>query len=140
MATRATARRRSAGAGSLSVSDWRPAERFDQKLPKSDEDLNVRMVRNPDVLQALGERKDGAFIVGFAAETQSHQKRAREKLRKKNLDAIALNDVSEGHGFGLQENALTLLWRDGSESNLGSGSKETLAARLLDAIAPRLTG
>ncbi|MBV9148748.1 MAG: bifunctional phosphopantothenoylcysteine decarboxylase/phosphopantothenate--cysteine ligase CoaBC [Candidatus Eremiobacteraeota bacterium] len=120
------------------VSDWRPAERFDQKLPKGSKDLNVRMVRNPDVLQALGDRKDGAFLVGFAAETESHQAHASEKLRKKNLDAIALNDVSGERGFGLQESSLTLLWRDGGELNLGSGAKEMLAARLLDAIGPRL--
>jgi len=120
------------------VSDWRPAQRFDQKVHKNSEDLHVRMVRNPDILQSLGERNERAMLVGFAAETESHHEYAREKLRKKNLDAIAVNDVSEARGFGLQENALTLLWRDGTQSELGSGSKEALAARLLDAIAPKL--
>jgi len=120
------------------VSDYRPVQQFEQKLHKNSEDLKVRMVRNPDILQALGERKEETFLVGFAAETEAHEANALEKLRKKNLDAIALNDVSADRGFGLQSSTLTVFWRDGTQLDLGSGSKEVLAARLLDALAPRL--
>lgn len=116
------------------VADWRPATASDVKLKKSDEDLTVTMVRNPDVLAALGERKGATFLVGFAAETNDHERNAREKLRRKHLDAIAVNDVSGERGFGTGENALVLLWGKDGRRDLGSADKATLAARLLDAV------
>lgn len=120
------------------VSDWRPAEQSEQKLKKTDGELVVRMVRNPDILAALGERKNATYLVGFAAETHEHEAHATEKLTRKHLDAIALNDVSGQKGFGLQENTLTLLFSDASVEALGTGSKDALAARLLDAIETKL--
>jgi phosphopantothenoylcysteine decarboxylase/phosphopantothenate--cysteine ligase len=116
------------------VSDWRPQQRAEQKVKKSDGDLQVTMVRNPDVLQAIGQRKGSTFLVGFAAETESHEANAREKLVRKNLDAIAVNDVSENRGFGEQRNRLALLWGTNGRRDLGEASKFVLAARLLDAI------
>lgn len=119
---------------SAAVSDWRPEERAGQKVKKTDDDLTVRMVRNPDVLAALGERKGSSFLVGFAAETHDHEANAREKLRRKHLDAIVVNDVSEQRGWGLQRNALTVLWDADGRRELGEASKDVLAARLLDCI------
>jgi len=116
------------------VADWRPAASSDVKLKKSDEDLTVAMVRNPDVLAALGERKGGTFLVGFAAETNDHEANAREKLQRKRLDAIAVNDVSGERGFGTGANALALLWGKDGRRDLGSADKSTLSARLLDAV------
>ena len=115
------------------VSDWRPAQRAETKLKKTDEDLAVQMVRNPDVLATLAERNDDAFLVGFAAETDAHEANAREKLERKGLRAIVVNDVRGERGFGVGENALTLLWKDGRKE-LGTASKPELASRLLDAI------
>lgn len=115
------------------VSDWRPEQRAEQKLKKTDEDLTVRMVRNPDILRALGERKRGSFLLGFAAETTDHEANAREKLARKNLDAIAVNDVAGNRGWGARPNALTVLWENGRRE-LGEASKEVLAARLLDCV------
>jgi phosphopantothenoylcysteine decarboxylase/phosphopantothenate--cysteine ligase len=74
------------------------------------------------------------FLVGFAAETQALEANAREKLARKHLDAIAVNDVRGERGFGLVDNALVLLWGGGGRKDLGSGSKRELAARLFDAI------
>lgn len=119
---------------SAAVCDWRPAHRDTQKVKKSEGDADVRMTRTPDVLRALGERKGSTFLVGFAAETQEHEANAREKLRGKHLDAIAVNDVSEGRGFGEGRNALTLLWGENGRRDLGDAEKSVLAARLLDAI------
>jgi phosphopantothenoylcysteine decarboxylase / phosphopantothenate---cysteine ligase len=116
------------------VADWRPAEESDTKLKKTDGELVVRMVRNPDVLAALGERKGKSFLVGFAAETNDHERNARAKLRGKRLDAIAANDVSGERGFGTGENALVLLWGEDGRRALDSAPKTVLAARLLDAI------
>jgi len=116
------------------VSDWRPADRSSSKLHKTGEDLNVRLVPNPDVLAALTQQKRSSFVVGFAAETEDHEARAREKLRRKRLDAIAVNDVSGERGFGVGENSLVLLWGEQGRRELGRAGKETLAARLLDAV------
>ncbi|MGC2243217.1 MAG: phosphopantothenoylcysteine decarboxylase, partial [Candidatus Aquilonibacter sp.] len=93
----------------------------------------VHMVRNPDVIAALAQRNDEAFVVGFAAETDDHEAHAREKLERKGLDAVVVNDVRGERGFGVSENTLTLLWKDGRKE-LGTASKAELAARLLDAI------
>jgi phosphopantothenoylcysteine decarboxylase / phosphopantothenate---cysteine ligase len=116
------------------VADWRPAERAESKLKKTDEDLVVRMVRNPDVLAALGERKGSTLLVGFAAETDEHEAHAREKLTRKHLDAIVVNDVRGERGFGRGENTLTLLWGKDGRKALGTAEKSQLAVRLLDAI------
>lgn len=116
------------------VADWRPAERSDSKVKKTGEDLTVRLTPNPDVLAELGRRKESGFLVGFAAETDHHEERARAKLRAKNLDAIAVNDVSGERGFGPGDNALVLLWGDTGRRELGRAGKAALAARLLDAI------
>jgi phosphopantothenoylcysteine decarboxylase/phosphopantothenate--cysteine ligase len=115
------------------VSDWRPAQRAESKLKKSDDDLVVQMARNPDVLAELADRNDDAFLVGFAAETDDHEANARAKLERKGLGAIVVNDVRGERGFGLGDNTLTVLWKDGRKE-LGTGSKAALAARLLDTI------
>src|SRR5580692_59614 len=116
------------------VADWRPAEHSESKLSKIAEDLTARLVRNPDVLAALGERKGSTFLVGFAAETDDHETRARKKVRDKHLDAIAVNDVRGERGFGTGDNELVLLWGDDGRRELGRSDKKMLAARLLDAI------
>ncbi|MDE2483593.1 MAG: bifunctional phosphopantothenoylcysteine decarboxylase/phosphopantothenate--cysteine ligase CoaBC [bacterium] len=115
------------------VADWRPAERAESKRKKSDDDLLVRMVRNPDVLAELGARKGATFLVGFAAETDDHEANAREKLARKHLDAIVVNDVRDERGFGPGENTLALLW-SGGRRDLGTAEKSLLAARLLDEL------
>ena len=116
------------------VADWRPAEQVASKVHKTGDELTARLVPNPDVLAALGERKGSSFLVGFAAETEDHEARAREKLRRKHLDAIAVNDVRGERGFGTGENALVLLWGEEGRRDLGTAEKEALAARLLDAV------
>jgi phosphopantothenoylcysteine decarboxylase/phosphopantothenate--cysteine ligase len=116
------------------VADWRPAHASASKLHKTGEGISVQLAPNPDVLAALGERKGSSFLVGFAAETEDHEVRAREKLRRKHLDAIALNDVRGERGFGTGENSLVLLWGAQGRRDLGTAPKDELAARLLDAI------
>ena len=92
-----------------------------------------------DILAALGARKNGTFLVGFAAETEDHEANAREKLTRKQLDAIAVNDVAGGRGFGPGENALVVLWGTDGRRELGRASEALLAARLVgrDARDPR---
>ena len=97
------------------------------------------MVRTPDVLAAIAERKNSTIVVGFAAETENHEANARAKMERKHLDAIAVNDVADGRGFGAQANALTVLWGKDGRCDLGAASKEVLAARLLDCIQQNVT-
>ncbi|MBV8601789.1 MAG: bifunctional phosphopantothenoylcysteine decarboxylase/phosphopantothenate--cysteine ligase CoaBC [Candidatus Eremiobacteraeota bacterium] len=134
-ATLPLAQRASIVVAAAAVSDWRPSRAHAQKVKKTGAELNVEMVRNPDILAALGEHKNGAYLVGFAAETEEHEANGREKLRRKHLDAIAVNDVAEGRGFGGGENELVILHGEDGRIALGRGPKRELAARFWDAIA-----
>jgi phosphopantothenoylcysteine decarboxylase/phosphopantothenate--cysteine ligase len=120
------------------VADWRPQSHAASKLKKGG-DLDLQVVRTPDVLAALGEQKGNTFLVGFAAETDEHEANAREKLARKHLDCIVVNDVRDERGFGTGENTLTLLWGTDGRKELGTADKATLARRLLDAIEERMT-
>ena len=129
---------RAAGAdlviATAAVADWRPAERNDEKQSKSGAAPTVVLEPNPDVLAALGERKGSTFLVGFAAETHDHETNAREKLRRKHLDAIAVNDVRGERGFGTGDNEFVLLYGETGRRELGRAGKTQLAVRLLDAV------
>ena len=130
---------RAAGAtiaiATAAVADFRPIERFTGKVKKSDTPASIALERTPDILAELGARKNGTFLVGFAAETSDIETHAREKLVRKHLDAIAVNDVSvAGSGFGRGTNDLVLLWPNGGREELGHASKSELAGRLWDAL------
>ncbi|TAM72875.1 bifunctional phosphopantothenoylcysteine decarboxylase/phosphopantothenate--cysteine ligase CoaBC [bacterium] len=117
------------------VADWRPAVIFVQKVKKEDVDPMLRLERNPDILAQLGAAKGAAFLVGFAAETEHVEEHAREKLARKRLDLICVNDVSQpGIGFASAENEMLLLWEHGREP-LERASKREIAARIWDRIA-----
>jgi phosphopantothenoylcysteine decarboxylase/phosphopantothenate--cysteine ligase len=117
------------------VADYRPAEVLKDKEPKAEAEKTIRLVPNPDILKELGERKEGRVLVGFAMETASGLERAREKLRRKNLDLIALNWVNrEGVGFGSPENEVVLIARDGRVLELPRMEKRQVAHRILDLV------
>ena len=119
---------------SAAVADWRPARTYAHKVKKHDAAEALALERTPDILAALGERKNGTFLIGFAAETQDFENGAREKLARKRLDAIAVNDVSASGGFGTGPSELILLYPAG-RSDLGRGSKRELARRLWDEVS-----
>jgi phosphopantothenoylcysteine decarboxylase/phosphopantothenate--cysteine ligase len=119
---------------SAAVADWRPLETHAQKVKKNGGPSTLELTRTPDILAALGERKNGTFLVGFAAETEDLERNARGKLRAKHLDAIAVNDVSGERGFGTGDNSLVVLWGADGRRDLGTASKRELAARLWDAL------
>jgi phosphopantothenoylcysteine decarboxylase / phosphopantothenate---cysteine ligase len=117
------------------VADYRPASVASQKLRKGDEPLRLELVRTPDVLAALGARKGGRILVGFAAETEDLEARARTKLESKNLDIIVANDVGRaGAGFDGETNAALLLRGDGGSVDVPVVSKRELAERILDEV------
>ncbi|MEB3187932.1 MAG: bifunctional phosphopantothenoylcysteine decarboxylase/phosphopantothenate--cysteine ligase CoaBC [bacterium] len=122
------------------VADYRPEQVSEQKRKKSDEPWGLTLVPNPDILAELGaSRKPGQWIVGFAAETEHVLDHARAKLARKRADCIVANDVSlPGLGFGSDDNAVTMVFEDGTDLPLGPSSKDALARALWDAWLPRL--
>jgi phosphopantothenoylcysteine decarboxylase/phosphopantothenate--cysteine ligase len=120
---------------SAAVSDWRPVERFAHKQKKSEGGGSLSLERTPDILATLGARKNGTFLVGFAAETRDAEALALEKLAAKGLDAIAVNEVGrEDAGFGPGPSELVLLWPEGGREDLGRGGKNELARRMWDVL------
>ncbi len=116
------------------VADYRPELQAEQKIKKG-EALELKLVRNPDILEELGKRKEKQFLVGFAAETAELLTHAREKMERKNLDLVVANDVTrEGAGFNTETNIVQLLYRDGGVEEFPLMSKLELAHQLLDRI------
>ena len=117
------------------VSDYRPAQASGSKLKKTEGPLRLELVRTPDILEGLGEAKGERVLVGFAAETENLVANARHKLEAKNLDLIVANDVTaEGAGFGGSTNAVVLVRRDGTRSEVPLASKREVAERILDEV------
>ena len=137
-ATAALAEGADVAIATAAVCDWRPATPSDQKVKKSAGPATLDLVRTPDILAMLGERFAAGgkqrLLVGFAAETQDAETYGRAKLAAKRLDAIAVNDVTGGRGFGDVENELVLLHGENGRIALGHANKATLAKRLWDAL------
>lgn len=117
------------------VADYRPKQIHDQKMKKQDGDLTIEMERTKDILKSLGERKTEQFLVGFAAETNDAIAYGKSKLKKKNLDAIVVNNVAmEGAGFGGDTNIVTYINKFNREIKMERASKRKIAERLLKLI------
>lgn len=115
------------------VADYRPCHIIDGKMKKQQGALSLELERTEDILHSLGRHKrPGQKLVGFAAETQDLLNYAQDKLKRKNLDWIAANDVSRTDiGFGSENNAITLLGSNGERWELGPASKLEVARQLL---------
>ena len=102
-------------------------------LLNSDASIGLRFLRNPDILSSIGaKKKEGQYIIGFAAETDNLVQNAREKLERKNMDMLVANLVNvPGNGFESSSNAVTVLSKGGAES-WESMTKPDLAWRILD--------
>lgn len=123
--------------GCAAVADYRVADIAEQKIKKSADEMSLKLVKNPDIIADVGHLTEyRPFTVGFAAETQNLADYAKEKLKRKNLDMICANDVSEGRVFNADDNALQLFWQEGSKT-LSLKSKTELAADLVNEIVER---
>ncbi|MEM6960532.1 MAG: bifunctional phosphopantothenoylcysteine decarboxylase/phosphopantothenate--cysteine ligase CoaBC [Myxococcota bacterium] len=118
------------------VADYRPAEPSPTKIKKSDGDLNLRLIRNPDIAIELSSARKGSspLLVGFALETHNLIERAKEKLRRKKMDLIVANHTSHGFGEGITQ--LNLIDKQDVVS-LPRMTKEKAAESVLDALAER---
>lgn len=117
------------------VSDYRPVTKAREKEKKKGSPVAVEMAPTPDILAELGRNKGDAILVGFAAETTKHMANALDKIKRKNLDLIVLNDVSqEDRGFAADSNEVRMIDREGNEEVVPLMSKEDVADRILDRI------
>jgi len=117
------------------VADYRPVDAPTRKIKKAQPQLEIQMVRNPDILSRVASLDEAPFTVGFAAETERHIEYAEEKMRAKGLDMIAANLVgADEGGFERDENALTVLWKDG-RAELPMAGKGALAEVLVNLIS-----
>jgi phosphopantothenoylcysteine decarboxylase/phosphopantothenate--cysteine ligase len=116
------------------VTDYRPAKRADVKIKKSKENLTLTLVPTPDILADVSKRRHkDLLVIGFAAETNEVLKHAREKLKRKNLDAVIANDITrDGAGFETDTNIITIITREGETIELPMLSKLDAAERILD--------
>ncbi|WP_424188401.1 bifunctional phosphopantothenoylcysteine decarboxylase/phosphopantothenate--cysteine ligase CoaBC [Actinokineospora sp. G85] len=129
------------------VADFRPAERAEHKIKKSDDapDPAIALTRNPDILAELVRaRRAAQTIVGFAAETGDSGTGvldfARAKLARKGCDLLVVNAVGEGKAFETEDNSGWLLGADGSERPIRLGSKARMATEVWDAVTKFRTG
>lgn len=121
--------------GCAAVADYRPAAIAEQKIKKNDDEMQLTLVRNPDIISAVAARADRPLMVGFAAETERVLDHARAKLERKGLDAIIANDVaSAGIGFNSDDNEVTVISADQSWP-LPRMGKQPLAAALISRLA-----
>ncbi|MGV3487803.1 MAG: bifunctional phosphopantothenoylcysteine decarboxylase/phosphopantothenate--cysteine ligase CoaBC [Tuberibacillus sp.] len=118
------------------VSDYRPKTVSSRKIKKSDGNLIIEFVRNPDILEELGKTKTDQILIGFAAETNDIDLYAKRKLEKKNLDMVVANDVSKSDiGFRSDNNQVSLYFRDGRIRHLNKMSKSEVAAIICSELA-----
>jgi phosphopantothenoylcysteine decarboxylase / phosphopantothenate---cysteine ligase len=117
------------------VSDYGFSETSREKKKKSAEEPLPELTPAPDILKKLGDEKERIFLVGFAAETRDLEKYALEKMKSKNLDMIAANDVSRKEtGFDSDWNQVTVFRRDGKKVEMPMESKREISRRIWDEI------
>ena len=117
------------------VADYRPANVYEDKVKKHEEQMSIKLEKTDDILGYLGEhRLPGQFLCGFSMETQNMLGNSRAKLGKKHLDMVAANNLKvAGAGFQGDTNVLTLITQD-EDVSLQLMSKEDAANDLLDKI------
>ncbi len=110
------------------VADFRAKAAAETKIKKEGFSYRIDLSPTVDILEALGKAKGRKLLVGFAAETEGLDRNAREKMQRKNLDAIVANDVSRPDiGFGADENEVRVLFREGEAVHVPRAPKDEVA-------------
>ena len=114
------------------VADYRPEAEAGQKIKKSNDDLVINLAKTTDILESA----QGNFVkVGFAAESQNLVENAKDKVKRKDLDLIVANDITEPEsGFGTDTNRVTLISRDLQVQELPLLTKYEVGNRILDRV------
>lgn len=122
------------------VSDYTPMNKSSIKVKKSDDDMIIPLSRTKDILKEVGRIKTTQVIVGFAAETNNLIEYAKDKIEKKNLDFIVVNDISaEGAGFKSDTNIVSIIDKNGNIINSGLRSKSEIADFILDTVLSKIS-
>lgn len=118
------------------VADYRPASVAPQKIKKNGEDMRIELVRNPDIAATLGRQKKARqWLVGFALETNDAEANARDKMHRKNLNAIVLNSLQDaGAGFKHDTNKISILTPDNKVRHFELKKKTEVAIDILNVI------
>lgn len=117
------------------VADYSPKEKSEQKIKKNNDFLTLELTKTKDILQSLGEIKTTQKLIGFALETQNEIENAKEKIRRKNLDAIILNSLNDkGSGFATDTNKVTFITANMQEYPLPLMPKTQLAYEIFQFI------
>jgi len=121
--------------GAAAVADYRPAKRAGAKIKKTEDVLTLELTRTPDILATVAaNRHDGLLVVGFAAETENVLDYAHSKMKKKNLDMVVANDITEnGAGFNGDTNIATILTGE-HKIELPLMLKREMADKILDEV------
>jgi len=123
------------------VADFTPATVADRKIKKQEgsDELTLTLHKNRDILADVAKLSPRPFIVAFAAETDSVEANAREKLQRKGADLIVANNVADASiGFDSEHNEVLVIGADGSSTRIAKASKSAIANRVLDLIVERL--
>ncbi len=118
------------------VADYRPVQTFSGKIKKNVTSFLLELEPTEDILATLGKNKrPNQILLGFAAETSQLIEHATKKLKRKNLDWIAANDVSRSdRGFDVDTNEITLIPRHGAPVHIPNDYKLAVARRIIAAI------
>ncbi|NRD07515.1 bifunctional phosphopantothenoylcysteine decarboxylase/phosphopantothenate--cysteine ligase CoaBC [Rathayibacter agropyri] len=124
------------------VADYRPAAIADAKITKEQQGdrLTLELVKNPDILAEIAAvKREGQLVVGFAAETEPDREAmlalGRAKIARKGCDLLVVNRVGWAEGFQSDSNTVVVLDRAGDIVSEASGSKASVADRVLDVVA-----
>lgn len=117
------------------VGDYRPEKVFQKKIKKTGKTLSLQLKETEDILGGLSRKKGKKVVVGFAAETEAIIENAQEKLKKKRLDLIVANDITqEGAGFEVETNIAYLIDSKGKVTTLPKMPKTALARYILEQV------
>lgn len=119
------------------VADYRVKNYSEQKMKKGNDDdnLTLELVKNPDILQGLCNKKTQQTIVGFCAESENLLTNAKEKITKKGCDYLVANDISRKDiGFGVNENEVVILNKNGIVNKIDKAPKPVIARKILEHI------
>jgi phosphopantothenoylcysteine decarboxylase/phosphopantothenate--cysteine ligase len=117
------------------VADYRPEAYSTHKIKKDQEMLNLRLIKNIDIISYIKRMHPHVFCVAFAAETNDIEENGIKKLHKKNVDMIAINDVSDGKVFNQEENELHIVAKTGEAQLIKVNTKLNVARILLEIIS-----
>lgn len=121
------------------VADYRPKNPQPEKIKKKADQLRLSLVKNPDIAEALGKRKQRQIHIGFALETNNEKVNAKEKRKKKNFDLIVLNSLNDdGVGFHEDTNRVTFFDKQGKETKFGLKKKSDIAKDLVNYVIQQL--